>query len=606
MAKNKKDSVESTAERIHAVSCLLIAWFPAFVALVLIPFAVYFPNQDEFGANLLYPSLAVLAAAIAFVGLLPLLWFRPDVRARTATLLFFLGVYLALADILAPVQVGDLTSGPGHVQPVEPLFLTIVETIILIAALWAGIRQPPQWVARIGAPFVVVLGLTQAVYFYSHIPADVVMKWGNHVLYQREARAAVPEKLAKSGNIYQICFDGYSSLVFLDTLKALGNRNAFDAFTLYEDNRANYVFTRASLPSYLTGTFYKAGSAVAWDRARIDSGMIKAVNDQGYTVSMYTPNVGYYHNSASYARQLVDVIKDQQKTALMFDFYDFVDLCLLRIVPNWFQQELFVNGRGLVGRRFSSVTRDSPRKEREDSACRSDLVQCLPMVRAFMEDEKKRPAHGQYVYVHLWFTHDPIGNRNSDCTRNRESTATYLDHAICATRIMERFILELKKLGRFKDSTIIFHGDHGHGDVGPKDFERPTLPQEIAQRIQTVTGMGPRHITNKTYALLLVKRPGEYGTPLRISKSPTMLVDLPITIYRLLGINQTTEEGRPIFDIGESEEREIHMFSGFFRPDAARTAHISQMIMLKGELVHFSYTKGKGWKLYPNIPFSKN
>ncbi len=606
MEKNEIDSVAARSEPSHALSYVVIAWFPAFVALIMIPFAVYFPQQDEFGANLLYPLMSGLAAAMAFMALLPLLLVRPTVRARLAVLLFFFGVYVALADITAPVQVGDLTSGPGHVKPVEPLFLTLVESIILIAALWAGIRLPPKWVAKVGAPFVVVLCVTQAVYFYIHIPADVVVKWGDHVFFQRDARAAVPEKLADRGNIYQICFDGYSSLVFLDTLKELGNTSAFDGFTFYEKNRANYVFTRASLPSYLTGTFYKGGSAVVWDRQRIESGMIRALHDRGYAVSMYTPNVGYYHKSASYARQLLDVIKDQQKTELMFDFFDFTDLCLLRIVPNWMQQELYVDGRGLAGRIFGSTTRNSGRNDGEDGECRSDVVQCLPMVRAFVEDEKKRPAHGQYVYVHLWFTHDPIGSRNGDCTQNREGTATYLDHAVCATRIMERFISDLKKLGRFKDSTIIFQSDHGHGEVGPKDAATNALPADVEKRIQTVTGMSPRHIVNKTYALLLVKGPGEYGTPLRISKSPTVLVDLPMTIYDLLGIDATTEAGRSIFDIGESEEREIHMFAGFFRPGAARTAHISQMTMLKGEVVHFSFTNGKGWKLHPNIPFSKN
>ncbi|MFH1113089.1 MAG: sulfatase-like hydrolase/transferase [Pseudomonadota bacterium] len=606
MEKNRNDSPAAGSESSHALSYVVIAWFPAFVVLIMIPFAVYFPHQDEFGANLLYPLLPVAAAVVVFLALLPLLLLRPAVRERTAVILFFLGVYMVLADIAAPVQVGDLASGPGHVKPVEPPFLTLVETIIFIAALWAGIRLPPIWVAKAGTLFVAALCIVQAVYFYAHIPPDVTVKWGNHVLYKRAARAAVPERLTSKGNVYQICFDGYSSLVFLDTLKKLGNTDSFDGFTFYEKNRSDYVFTQASLPSYFTGTFYKGGSAVDWNRQRIEGGMIKALHDRGYVVSMYTPDVGYYHKSASHARQLLDVIKDQQKTELMFDFFDFTDLCLLRIVPNWMQQELFVDGRGLVGRAFGSPPGDSVRNDVESRRCRADVVQCLPMVRAFVEDEKKRPAHGRYVYVHLWFTHDPIGSRNGDCTSNREGTATYLDHAVCATRIMERFISELKKLGRFEDSTIIFHGDHGHGDVGPEDAATNGLPEDIERRIQTVTGMSPRHIVNKTYALLLVKRPGEYGTPLRISKSPTALVDLPMTIYDFLGIDETTEEGRSICDIGESEEREIHMFSGFFKPGADRTAHIPQMTMLKGELVHFSFTDGKGWKLYPNIPFSKN
>lgn len=606
MENFKKDSIPSSPDEPHALSYLLIAWFPALVAFVLIPFAVYFPHQNEFGGNLILPTVSALACAVTFLGVLPLLLVRPSFRARVATVLFFFGVCLALTDICAPVQVGDLTSGPHHVKPVEPVFLTIVEGVIVIASVWAAVRLPTQWVAKIGAPFVIALVVIQAWYFYAGIPSDVIMKWGQHTFYQRSARAAVPETLANSGNVYQICFDAYSSLVFPDTLKEVGNGDAFDGFTFYENNRSNYVFTRSSLPSYLTGTFFKGGSAVAWDAARMDAGMIGALHDHGYAISMYTPDVGYYHKSASHARQLLDVIKDQEKSELMFDFYDFVDLCLLRIVPNCMQQELYKDGRGVVSRVFASKRADSHARRTQAQRCRTDLVQCLPLVRALIEEEKDRPAHGQYVYAHLWFTHNPIGNRNNDCTLNTAGTATYFDHAVCATRVMERFIAELKRLGRFKNSTIIIHSDHGHAAVGPKDPKRVPLPKDVAKRIRDVTQMGAGYITNKTHALLLVKRAGEYGTPLRISKSPTALVDIPVTLYRLLGIDRKTEEGLPIFEIGESERREIHMFAGFARPGGAPTARLSRMILLKGELVHFSFTHGTGWKLYPDIPFTKD
>ena len=606
MESNQEKPVGTPTDEPSHFSYALIAWFPAFVACVLIPFAVYFPNQNEFGGNLMYPLVCAVVAALALLFVMLLFRLHSPVPARLATLLFFLGVYLALADLCAPTQVGDLTSGPAEVNPAEPFFLTIVEAVILIACVWAAIRLPSQWTAKIGAPFVVVLALTQMWYFYANIPADVIIKWGGHILYQREARAAVPKTLSQEGNVYQICFDAYSSFVFLDTVDKIGNANAFDGFTFYEKNRSNYVFTRASLPSYMTGSFFTGGSAVAWDRPRYEGGMIQEVHDRGYAISMYTPNPGYFHQSTSYGRKLVDVIKDQQKMQLMFSFTDFVDLCLLRIVPNWLQQELYYGGKGLVSRVFAPQRKNPERETLQDRKCRSDIIQCLPLVRALVEEEKDRPAHGQYVYAHFWFTHNPIGNRNSDCTHNRDGTSTYFDHAVCATRVMERFIAELKKLGRFKDATIIFQSDHGHADVGPKDPQEYPVPKDVAQRIRAVTKLGSRYITNKTYALLLVKRPGEFRTPLRICKSPTALVDLPMTLYEILGIPAKTAEGRSIFGIDESEEREIHMFCGFARPGAARIAQLSRMTLPKGELVHFSFTEGKGWKLYPDIPFTKD
>ncbi len=602
----KKDSIRPSPNEPHSIAYLLIAWFPALVVFVLIPFAVYFRNQDEFGGNLILPSLSALAGAVSFLGVLPLLLLRPSVRGRIAVVLFFLGVYLALADLCAPVQIGDLTSGPHHVKPVEPVFLTITEVVLLMASAWAAVRLPAKWVARIGAPFVVALMVIQAWYFYAGIPSEVVVKWGDHTIYQRSSRAPLPTTPANSGNVYQICFDAYSNLVFLDTLKKAGNADAFDGFTFFENTRSNYVFTRASLPSYFTGTFFKGGSAVEWDEARTTAGMIEALHNHGYAISMYTPNAGYYHKRASHARQLLDVIKDNEKSEMMFNFYDFVDLCLLRIVPNWMQQELYKGGRGLIGRMVSPKHPESHEDKTRGRGCRTDVLQCLPMVSGLIEDERDRLDHGQYVYVHLWLTHNPIGNRNGDCTLNEEGDATYFDHAVCATRIMERFIAELKRLGRFENSTIIFQSDHGHVDVGPRGPQEDRLPKDIAERIHDVTGMNPRSLVNKTHALLLVKRAGEHGTPLRISESPVALVDLPATVYRVLGIDLRTEEGRPIFEIEASAKREVHMFAGFSRPGAAPIAQLSRMILLKGELVHFSFTRGIGWKLYPDILFTKD
>lgn len=116
------DSAGSSASTPHNLSYMLIAWFPAFVVFVLIPFAVYLPNQKEFGGNLFHPLFSASMALLAFLGVLLLLLVRPSGRARIATVLFFLGVYIVLADILAPIQVGYLMSGLSNIAPSEPIF----------------------------------------------------------------------------------------------------------------------------------------------------------------------------------------------------------------------------------------------------------------------------------------------------------------------------------------------------------------------------------------------------------------------------------------------------------------------------------------------------
>jgi hypothetical protein len=589
------------------ISCLIVAWFPFFVVLVLIPFAVFVPNQEDFGDNLFFPLLSALAAFFCLLPLTPLLLLRVPLRTRIAAILFFLGVYMALADILAPIDVGDLSAGPTQVRPVEPPFLTLVEVVLLIASLWAAIRLPAKWVVKIGAPFVVVLVMTQGFYFSANIPGNMVIRWGNRILYETKPSADAPASLANSGNIYQICIDSYSSLLFLDALKEIGNTSAFDGFTFYENNRSNYVFTRGSFPSYMTATFFKGGSTEKWRKARFHGGMIKTLHNHGFRISIYAPFAGYYHETASHTRQLLDVIKNSEEPESMFGLMDFVDLCLLRIVPNSLQQELYTGGVGLMRRRFVSTTsvgNDSAKEE--DSNCQSDIAHCLPLMRALISEEEERPDHGQYVYVHLWITHNPIGTRNADCSRNSAGNSTYLDHVVCATRVVERFLSELKKLGRYKSSTIIVQSDHGHADIGPKSTQHDPMSEQVAKRLQRISQIDPQVIANKTYALLLIKPPGESGTPLRLSKSPTALVDLPATVFSLLGLNEKTEQGRPTFSLEESDQREIHMFAGFVRGGGKEKPAWFRTPLKKGTLCHFAYINDRGWKLYPDIPFTRN
>jgi hypothetical protein len=331
--------------------------------------------------------------------------------------------------------------------------------------------------------------------------------------------------------------------------------------------------------------------------------MIKTLHDNGYFVSMYTPDAGYFHDSGSHNRQVMDLIKDNRKPDWFFDPLDFADLCLLRIAPNWLQEELYVGGRGLLSRLFASPSRDGDTTRPEETPSEPDRADFGLLAEALLGDEGSRPPRGQYVYAHFLIAHQPIGGRNADCSRNRAYNSVYFDHAVCATRMMVRFIEELKDLGRFDDSTIIIHSDHGYRDVGDPNEER--LPSHVASRIAEMSAFEPNTMINRTHALLLVKLPGQTFAPLRISERPTMLADLPATVYDALGINKATEQGTPVFKIGESQNREIHMFAGFYRHGVG--GELNKMTYnRKGELCHFSFTRGKGWELYPDIPFTRD
>ncbi|MDQ7783708.1 MAG: hypothetical protein RDU20_12565, partial [Desulfomonilaceae bacterium] len=298
-AHRETRSASSSIGARQNASYLLIAWFPIFVAFVLIPFAVFIPNQTDFSDNFFGPSVGIITAVIAFLLLLPVLLLQPRVRARVSVLLFFFGIYLVLADVFAPLQIGALTSGPSQITPWSPPFFTIVELVLLGVCLWTGIRIPTRWATTIGVPFVIVLVASQALYFAANIGSNIVVKGGGYTFYEKKTRPFITENPAPTGNVYQLCFDQYSSLVFLDAVKKLDAFDAFEGFTFFKNTRSNYVFTCGSLPSYFTGTYFPGGSIMSWEDQRTNSGMIKTLHDHGYFASMYVPNSGYFHSYGS-------------------------------------------------------------------------------------------------------------------------------------------------------------------------------------------------------------------------------------------------------------------------------------------------------------------
>jgi len=110
-------------------------------------------------------------------------------------------------------------------------------------------------------------------------------------------------------------------------------------------------------------------------------------------------------------------------------------------------------------------------------------------------------------------------------------------------------------------------------------------------------------IDNRTRALLLIKPPLQSGKPLIISDHPTQLADIPATIYDLLNLPMYAKEGESVFSPNFPETREVHMFFGlYYQGDEEGKKRVFGKDLFEGEANHFSFTNGRGWKVYPNIP----
>ena len=128
--------------------------------------------------------------------------------------------------------------------------------------------------------------------------------------------------------------------------------------------------------------------------------------------------------------------------------YHFADLWLLRLTPTFLNQEVYIahKNSGLIsrfaGRWFPS------------SGLGYLPVSYKNSMEGLIVDEIKRPAHGQYVWAHLYIPHGPH-NLNRRC--DYQGDAGYDEQAMCSIKLMAKFISKLKSQGKYHESMIIFH-----------------------------------------------------------------------------------------------------------------------------------------------------
>ncbi len=151
-----------------------------------------------------------------------------------------------------------------------------------------------------------------------------------------------------------------------------------------------------------------------------------------------------------------------------------------------------------------------------------------------MKEEERLPASGRYSFTHLLMPHPPYVLR-PDCSYEPSGAKTdMLAQTQCTMELLFDFLGVLQTLGRFEDSLILVHGDHG-GHYRMRDGKL------IDYRSRSLR------------SLLLVKPVGR-GQEDRFEVSPrkSSLLDIAPTILDCVGIDVSREfdafEGNSLSD----------------------------------------------------------
>ena len=153
-----------------------------------------------------------------------------------------------------------------------------------------------------------------------------------------------------------------------------------------------------------------------------------------------------------------------------------------------------------------------------------------------------------YKFIHVGIPHMPVVV-NAECeytgvvALNRES---FRGQARCGVARVAAFLNRLREIGVYDNSLIVISSDHGIS-FPPRQFvhDRPTPDGDLSV------------IAGKAMALLLVKPPTAKG-PLRVSRAPTAITDIPITVADVLGVPHQFP-GEPALKLAEDAPAHAHV-----------------------------------------------
>ena len=534
----------------------LLALAPFVVVFAIIPFSIYAHSGEDWGfpfSGLLPISALGLALFVVCAVLIRLVagW-RAGAASTTAVVLFCVGVFLLLAHVYAPIQVGPLDG--TAIRSAEPTLYSILELAFLAALV----------------PLLVVLrrgrGVSVAAAFSAALVLVALGYAGALATVDREdpatadtgPRDALAMPAAGSsdieGNVYHVVLDRMQTDAFLHALEQTGLADEFAGFELFRKNISNYIATVPSSASYFTGTLYKGGEFKDWGQAwRKSRGLLATLSDAGYETWMYSALRGWENQYVDRYQYGVDIY-EQESGFANAGMYDLLQIWLASLAPNPLTNEAMPLAAALADPIFELATgRMRPLSGLEGL----HQVAGVLTLRRLVREEPLRAPSGVYVYAHAALPHGPhvldggcqyVGH-SGQRAQPISPTAGYLLQAECAVGLVASFLQELKRLDRYQTATIVIHGDTG--DWMPLG--------ETRSRRGKILNYSQASLLSYVQALFMIKRP--YAEePLRALDTPTQLVDLFPTVLDILNLPPPADvDGRSVYSIREDEGREVRI-----------------------------------------------
>ncbi|MGH9463200.1 MAG: PASTA domain-containing protein, partial [Vicinamibacteria bacterium] len=319
-------------------------------------------------------------------------------------------------------------------------------------------------------------------------------------------------------NIYHLIFDAYQTDLLEHTLTDEAKK-ALGGFTYFPNNKAEWSQTFMSLSAIFAGRRY------AYDRT-INNFMSRAfdseicvlywLKSQQYQTLAYVTN--NWDSRVRYLDRVVYHGAAARDELLPLNEESFWNVWLYSNTPPALKKA------AMRSKWFGHLTEKDLEKLQEGRLLPATApVTSYLGFKSLMATEKDLSPSGRYTVAHVIIPHYPLRLR-ADCSYNLGSSETHiLEQSQCALKLIQEFVRLLKDLGRFDDSLIIIHGDHG-------DTYR-TKNGELTENARA----------RSLDAVLLVKPVGKTGEgELEVLETRTSLADIPTII-----MNSVADAGTP-------------------------------------------------------------
>jgi hypothetical protein len=332
---------------------------------------------------------------------------------------------------------------------------------------------------------------------------------------------------SKDKNVILVILDTFQTDIFQEIINEHSSyKNVFDGFTYYRNALSGFPTTYPSVPLIMTGQFYenKIPMQDFIKEVYLGDSLPKILKENGYFVDLFAiKNTVYYDEQvASNFSKRKSIFIDSK------EFVRFLTADFFKISPHFLKK--FV---------YEHLERQAEKTATDQFFDFIDGIQNKSAAVAL------KGYKGFFNFYHLIGIHPPLTiDENLEIQEMDITRANLKKQGLAVLKAMEMFLDKLKELDVYNNSMIIIIADHGLGTDINLDLYKSGI--EDLNKI-------PMNEKGTALPLVLVKSFDSVGK-LKISDGPVALIDVPITIFKALGISGNFV-GKSILETSENDKR---------------------------------------------------